>query len=71
MKPAEIEEEVQRVAPMQNPPAGMRERPDAPMATPVKLTWAKQYAGLRAPLAPSSAAPGGSGSSTTCPISTA
>jgi len=52
MKPAEIEEEVQRVAPMQIHPPEWRERPDAPMATPVKLTWAKQYAGLRAPLAP-------------------
>jgi adenylate cyclase len=29
-----------------------RDRPDSPMAVPVKLTWAKQYAGLRSPLAP-------------------
>jgi len=52
MKPAEIEEEVQRVAPMQIHRPEWRERPEAPTATPVKLTWAKQYAGLRAPLAP-------------------
>src|SRR6266404_6339583 len=52
MKLAEIEEEVQRVAPMQIHRPEWRERPEAPTATPVKLTWAKQYAGLRAPLAP-------------------
>src|SRR4051812_5050945 len=28
-----------------------REHPDSPLATPLKLTWVKQYAGLRAPLA--------------------
>ncbi|HZX96488.1 MAG TPA: adenylate/guanylate cyclase domain-containing protein [Myxococcales bacterium] len=29
-----------------------RERPDSPMATPLKLTWIKQYAGFTPPLQP-------------------
>ncbi len=51
-RPEDLEEEMQRLAPMQIHQPEWRERPDSPMATPVKLTWAKEYAGLRSPLAP-------------------
>jgi adenylate cyclase len=52
LNPQDVEEEMQRLAPMQIHQPEWREHPDGPMATPVKLTWAKQYAGLRQPLAP-------------------
>jgi adenylate cyclase len=43
---------MRRLAPMQIHQPEWREHPQSPISTPVKLTWAKQYAGLRAPLTP-------------------
>jgi adenylate cyclase len=51
-RPEDLEEEMRRLAPMQIHQPEWRERPDSALATPVALTWAKQYAGLRAPLGP-------------------
>ncbi len=52
LKPPDLVEELRRLSPMQIHPPEWRESPDSTMATPVKLTWAKQYAGVRVPLAP-------------------
>ncbi|HZR11444.1 MAG TPA: adenylate/guanylate cyclase domain-containing protein [Myxococcales bacterium] len=52
LSPPDAEQELRGLSRMQIHPPEWRERPDSPIAVPVKLTWAKQYAGLRVPLAP-------------------
>jgi len=52
LRPADLEEQMRRLAAMQIHAPEWREHPDSPIARPVQLTWAKQYAGLRAPLGP-------------------
>ena len=49
---AALDEQLHRLEPMQMHQPEWRERPDSPVATPLELTWTKQYAGFRAPLAP-------------------
>ena len=50
LKPADAEEELHSLSRMQIHQPEWRDRPDSMLAKPVKLTWAKQYAGLRSPL---------------------
>ncbi|HTO98512.1 MAG TPA: adenylate/guanylate cyclase domain-containing protein [Myxococcales bacterium] len=52
LAPPDAEAELKAMERMQIHLPEWRERPDSPRALPVKLTWAKQYAGLRPPLAP-------------------
>jgi adenylate cyclase len=52
LAPPDPAQQLQAVERMQIRQPEWRERPDSPVAVPVKLTWAKQYAGLRLPLAP-------------------
>ena len=52
LRPADVEEQLHALFPMQIHLPEWRERPDSPVAVPVKLTWVKQYAGVRAPLRP-------------------
>jgi len=52
LKPPDLQEELRRLEAMQIHPPEWREQPDSTMATPVLLTWAKQYAGVRPPLNP-------------------
>jgi adenylate cyclase len=52
LAPPDAAEELRSVERMQIHQPEWRERPDSQVAVPVALTWAKQYAGLRLPLAP-------------------
>jgi adenylate cyclase len=52
LSPPDAEAELRGLERMQIHLPEWRDRPDSPMAVPVKRTWAKQYAGLRVPLAP-------------------
>jgi adenylate cyclase len=52
LRPPDGNEELGRLSPMQIHPPEWREHPDSGLATPVKVTWAKQYAGVRLPLPP-------------------
>ena len=50
LHPQDGEEQARRLSAMQIHQPEWRERPDSQISTPLKLTWAKQYAGLRSPL---------------------
>ncbi|MGZ6123586.1 MAG: CHASE2 domain-containing protein, partial [Myxococcales bacterium] len=52
LKPRDPGEEPRAIERMQIHQPEWRERPESQVAMPVRLTWAKQYAGLRLPLAP-------------------
>src|SRR5207248_1717343 len=50
LHPQDGEEQARRLSAMQIHQPEWRERPDSQISTPLKLTWAKEYAGLRSPL---------------------
>jgi len=52
LHPQDAEEVARQMTAMQIHQPEWRVRADSPISTPLKLTWAKQYAGLRPPLAP-------------------
>jgi adenylate cyclase len=52
LAPPDPSQELQAVERMQIHQPEWRERADGPIAVPVAVSWAKQYAGLRLPLAP-------------------
>ena len=52
LNPQDAGEVARRLTAMQIHQPEWRERADSPISTPLKVTWVKQYAGLRPPLAP-------------------